>query len=59
MPKTELFHNFYMACQDVDLNESFELISEAKTPEEADFIRVVTDLILQQKQEKAISENRF
>ena len=48
-----------MACQDVDLNESFELISEAKTPEEADFIRVVTDLILQQKQEKAISENRF
>lgn len=59
MPKSEMLHKFYQTCQDIELGESFDLISDAETEEEADFIRVVTDFVLQQKQEKAVSEKRF
>ncbi len=59
MPKSELLHKLYETCQDIDLGEAFDLISDAKTAEEADFIRVVTDYVLQQRQERAVAEKRF
>ena len=59
MPKSEMLHEFYKTCQDIELGEAFDLISDAKTIDEADFIRVVTDYVLQQKQEKVIAEKRF
>ena len=59
MPKSEMLHEFYKTCQEIELGEAFDLISDARTDEEADFIRVVTDYVLQQKQEKAVAEKRF
>ena len=59
MPKSEMLHELYKTCQDIELGEAFDLISDAKTTDEADFIRVVTDYVLQQKQEKVIAEKRF
>lgn len=59
MPKSELLHKLYETCQGIDLGEAFDLISDAKTAEEADFIRVLTDYVLQQRQERAVAEKRF
>ena len=59
MPKSEMLHEFFMTCQEIELGEAFDLISDAKTDEKADFIRVVTDYVLQQKQGKVVAEKRF
>lgn len=59
MSKIEILHELYNQCGDINFNDSHELISGARSKEEADFFRVVTDFILQQKQKKAIIEKRF
>jgi len=35
------------------------LLEKAKTKEEKEFVRLVTDFVLQQRQKKAIAEKRF
>lgn len=59
MIKSEMIHEFYNQCKDIDFDESSELITKASSKEEKEFIRVITDFVLQQKQEKVIKENRF
>ncbi len=59
MSKVEILHELYNQCGNINFNDSHEIISSARTEEEADFFRVVTDFILQQKQKRAIDEKRF
>lgn len=59
MPKAELLHEFYDVCKDIEFDEFSELILNARSREEADFIRTVTDFILQQKQHRVVAEKRF
>ncbi len=59
MSNKEALHQLYAQCQRINFDESFDIISSAKDPEEADFFRMATDLILKQKQKKVIEENRF
>ena len=59
MPNKEALHQLYTQCQRINFDESFDIISSAKDPEEADFFRMATDLILKQKQKKVIEDNRF
>ena len=59
MTKSELLHKLYEECKTLNPTDNQELIPLAKSEEEADFIRVVSDFILQQRQKKAIAEKRF
>ncbi len=59
MSNKEALHQLYKQCQKINFDESFDIISSAQNPEEADFFRMATDLILKQKQKKVIEENRF
>lgn len=59
MSNKEALHQLYAQCQRINFDESFDIISSAQNPEEADFFRMATDLILKQKQKKVIEENRF
>lgn len=59
MSKSEAIHKLYVTCKDINFDETYDLISEAESQEEKDFIRTVTDFILQQKQKKVIMEKRF
>ena len=59
MSNKEALHQLYTQCQKINFDESFDIISSAKKTEETDFFRMVTDLILKQKQKKVIEENRF
>ena len=59
MSKTEALHELYTICQSIDFEESNQLIENAASDDEKTFIRVITDCILQEKQRKAIAENRF
>lgn len=57
--KSEVLHEAFDKCKDIDLDEAYHLIMSAKSDEEKNFIRSITDYILQQKQKKVIAENRF
>ena len=59
MLKSEVIHELYEQCKDMNFDESYQLIKNAKSEEERDFIRAIADIILQQKQKKVILENRF
>lgn len=59
MPKAEALHKLYNTCKEIEFDESSELILEAESKEEADFFRLVTDFILQQKQRRVVAEKRL
>ena len=59
MSKSEALHELYLICKDIDLEEIDEIIVNTTDNDEKDFIRKVTDFILQQKQKKVIAEKRF
>ena len=59
MSKAEILHELYHQCSEINFNDSHEIISSAESEEEADFFRIVTDFVLQQKQKKVIEENRL
>ena len=59
MSKSEAIHELYEQCKDMNFDESYQLIINAKSEEERDFTRVIADFILQQKQKKVILEKRF
>lgn len=59
MSKAEVLHELYNLCNEINFNDSHEIISSAESEEEADFFKTITDFVLQQKQKKAIAEKRF
>ncbi|MBR1737704.1 MAG: hypothetical protein IJ736_11925 [Firmicutes bacterium] len=59
MTKSEILHQLYEECKEIEFNESSELIKCAKSDDERKFIKIVTDYVLQVKQRNAIAEKRF
>lgn len=59
MSNKEALHQLYTQCQNINFDESYDIIASASSQDEADFYRMATDLILKQKQRKVVEENRF
>ena len=59
MSKYEAIHELYEQCKTIEFNETAELTEQAQTIEEKNFINLVADFILQQKQRAVIAEGRF
>lgn len=59
MSKAEILHELYLRCKEIDFTDSHELAKNAETEEESDFIRLVSDFVLQQKQKQVVMEKRF
>lgn len=59
MSKSEIIHNLYMQCLDINFDEVHTLIENAQTKEEKNFIRMITDFALQQKQKKVVGRKEF
>lgn len=59
MSNTEAIHELYIQCMTINFDETHKLLQNAKTKEEKDFVRLVTDFVLQQRQKAAIDEKRF
>ena len=59
MYSVEKFHELYEECKKLNFDESSELIEQARSAEEAEFVARVSDIILQQKQKNVIAEKRF
>lgn len=59
MSRAEAARKLYQECKDMDIDETMELVLNAKTEEEQDFFSMLSDFILQRKQAKVISQKRF
>lgn len=59
MSKSEVIHELYEVCKDINIDEADDLVIHAEGAEEKGFIRTLTDYILQQKQKKVVAEKRF
>lgn len=59
MCDTKFLKDFYSKCKDLEITDSMSIIEQADTEEEADFFRLISDFILQQKQKQVIAEKRF
>ncbi len=59
MSKAEAARKLYEECKDMDIEETMELVLNAKTEEEQDFFSMLSDFILQRKQKKVIAQKRF
>lgn len=44
---------------DIEFDESHSLIENAPTREEKEFIRMITEFVLQKKQKMVVAEGRF
>ncbi len=52
-------HELYEKCRDIEFSETSDLMDMAESKEEKDFISLVSDFALQQKQKRVIQEKRF
>ncbi len=59
MVRIDNIKELYKDLQDISLEEVPELIEQADTEEEQDFIRKVITIVLGQKQKQVILEKRF
>lgn len=59
MVKIEKLQELYDECKKMNFDETSDILEKARSEEEARFFALVSDLILQQKQEEVISAKRF
>ncbi len=59
MSKNEVLHQLYEQCLKINFDDTHDLLENAETKEEKDFVRLITDFVLQQRQKKVIAEKRF
>ena len=59
MCNMETIRAFYRQCKDMDIAESMELLLSTENKEEQEFISVISDFVLQQKQKQVIEQKRF
>lgn len=59
MSTSEVLKMLYKECQNLDVEDTTELIIEAKTLEEQEFYSTISDLLLQQRQRKVIEAKEF
>lgn len=59
MSDIEVIRELYNRCKNMDIEDTIELELGAVDEDERDFISVISDFILQQKQRKVIEQKRF
>jgi len=59
MDRLELIREFYNNVKDMDCNESLELLLNAESKEEQDFIEIISNFLLQERQKIVIANREF
>ena len=59
MSNTEIFKELYKKCKEMDIEDTMELVLNADSKEEQDFIELVSDYLLQLKQKEVIAQGKF
>ena len=59
MSKSEAIFQLYKECMTINFDETHTLLEEAETKEQREFVRLITNFVLQQRQKDVIKEKRF
>ena len=59
MSISEMLHEFYEKCMNMDLTETTDLENNASSSNEAEFINMISGFVLRKKQEQVVAEKRF
>ena len=59
MCQIEKLQELYDECKKMNFDETSDILEKPRSEEEARFFALVSDLILQQKQEEVIAAKRF
>ena len=54
-----MMRQLYIRCKEISYEDTSYLLENVDSKEEKDFIRTVSDFVLQQKQKQVIAEKRF
>lgn len=59
MSLTETFKEFYKICKEMDIEDTVEVALSAESQEEYEFIELICNFILQQRQKEVVAKNKF
>ncbi len=59
MSNKEVMKELYNRCKEMDIDDTLELVLEAETEEEKEFIELVGNYMLQIKQKEVIAQGLF
>ncbi len=59
MSKEQAVHELYLLCKTLNFDDLQDMSKYAESEEELDFVRIVTDFILQQRQKEIVADKRF
>ena len=59
MSNVEAFKEMYKCCKEMDVEDTVDLALNAETPEEQEFVEMITNYILQTRQKEVIAQGKF
>ena len=59
MTLTESFKEFYKVCKEMDIEDTVEVALNAESEEEQEFVELISNFFMQQRQKEVISKGLF
>lgn len=59
MTLTESFKEFYKVCQEMNIEDTVEVALNAESEEEQEFVELISNFFMQQRQKEVISKGLF
>ncbi|MBO5088308.1 MAG: hypothetical protein J6C01_06500 [Lachnospiraceae bacterium] len=59
MTLTESFKEFYKVCKEMDIEDTVEVALNAESEEEQEFVELISNFFMQQRQKEVIAKGLF
>ncbi len=59
MTLTESFKEFYKVCQEMNIEDTVEVALNAESEEEQEFVELISNFFMQQRQKEVIAKGLF
>ncbi|MBQ9983562.1 MAG: hypothetical protein IJP29_03150 [Lachnospiraceae bacterium] len=59
MTLTESFKEFYKVCKEMDIEDTVEVALNAESKEEQEFVELISNFFMQQRQKEVIAKGLF
>lgn len=59
MTLTESFKAFYKVCKEMNIEDTVEVALNAESEEEQEFVELISNFFMQQRQKEVIAQGKF
>lgn len=59
MSLTDSFKEFYKVCKEMDIEDTVEVALNAESEEEQEFVELITNFFMQQRQKEVLAQRKF